>query len=176
MPSYSTGMGHLSDDQFAGAVNAGGASRMLHTHEAIEVGPQNVGVHSVSLRGHEQKYAAPVVRQQVAVHAQQMLADPTLRSDSQVMQGGWKEDGEHYLDASRKVVGREKAVAEGRKNQQLAVFDFGTGQTVYTRRSSTKTGSNERLSGRGPTGYVKKPKPIIGARSAVDNVATRRRR
>lgn len=169
-------MGHLSDEQFAGAVNAGGASRMLHTREAVEVGPQNTGVHSVSIRGHEQKYASPVVRQQVAAHADRMLADPTLKTDSQIMQGGWKEDGEHYLDASRKIVGREKAVAEGRKNQQLAVFDFGTGQTVYTARSNTTTGSHERLSGRGATGYVKTPKPIIGARSAVDNVSTRRRR
>jgi hypothetical protein len=48
--------------------------------------------------------------------------------------GGWKDpaDGRVYLDVSTLVTDRSEALTLARVNDQLAVFDFSTGQSVVS--------------------------------------------
>jgi hypothetical protein len=50
--------------------------------------------------------------------------------------GGWRDpfDGRIYLDVSILVEDREQALALAREHDQLAVFDFWTGESIPTYR------------------------------------------
>ena len=155
-------MGVMSHEQFKNAVNAGGASRMLHTNEEVPTGPASRGTYSVGLQGHELVSPGSVSRQQVIEHQARLREDPTLRSDPSAMQGGWMHKGDAYLDASRRVVGRKEAVAAGHEGAQIAVYDMGHGEygrDVYMKRP--EPGENfdptkQRIRGSRRTGYVVK--------------------
>lgn len=148
-------MGHLSDDQFAGKVNAGGASRRLLGHdEATPGSPKMKNLFAVGQPGHEQDYAHPVVRKQIHDHAQAMLADPTLRVSATVLQGGWKQGSTVTLDASELRKGRTAAVEEGHTNRQKAVYDMGFDRDIFMKRPAVK--ATERVRGSRRTGYVVK--------------------
>lgn len=131
-------MGALSHDQFAEHVNAGGATRLLHTNESV---PLERGNYAVSDPYHESVVPAPVTGTQVAEHHAGMLRDPRL-ADPRASQGGWREDETVYLDSSKLVAGRRNALVEGKKNGQIAVFSHGRAldekpsTEVYMRRSA----------------------------------------
>ncbi len=148
-------MGTLSDDQFTGKVNAGGASRRLLGNTEAKAGtPQMYDLFAVGQPGHEAEYAHPVVRQQVQDHAKAMLADPLLRSNPVVLQGGWKQGSTVTLDASELHKGRTAAVELGHHNRQKAVYDMGFDRDVFMKRPAVKP--TERVRGSRRTGYVVK--------------------
>lgn len=45
--------------------------------------------------------------------------------------GGWAEDGKFYYDAVFIIQDREEAIRVGRENEQIAIFDLSTGETIY---------------------------------------------
>lgn len=176
MRSYSTRMGYLSADQFAGQVNAGGASRMLHSRREAPSGARAKGLFAVGLKGHEQTYDAPVVRQDVREHEQKLLADPTLASTRQTMQGGWPKRGRIYLDASRQVKGRREAVALGRGNQQIAVYDMERGNDVHMRPDQAAHAARNADTPKGVVGNRELGFAVVPKKAPRSRVAPRRRR
>lgn len=176
MPSYSTRMGHLSADQFAAQVNAGGASRMLHTREEAPGGGAAQGTFAVGLQGHEQRFAHPVARQEVQEHEQRLLSDPTLSSDPDAMQGGWPKSGKVYLDASRQVAGRRQAMTLGRQNKQIAVYDMEKGDDVYANRQRASHAARTADKPKGVVGNRDLGFAVVPKKAPRSSVAPRRRR
>lgn len=160
-------MGALSHDQFAAQVNAGGASRMLHSTSDV---PLTRGDYAVSDARLEQKLAHPVVREQVQAHHEKMLTDPTISGNPLAMQGGWTEQTPEskdvYLDSSELVTGRRAAVATGNRTSQRAVFshsraiDGKSNTDVYLRRgyASGKAAPEEKIVGNRSSGYTVEPR------------------
>lgn len=134
-------MGQLNSQQFAGRVNAGGSSRMLHDSSEP---PGARGDYAVGLPGHERVYNGAVTRQAVAAHRQRLLADPTVSSHPAAMQGGWQHEGQAYLDASVKVQGRRAAQAGGRAGQQIAVYDMHNDRDVYMKQGPARKSAREK--------------------------------
>lgn len=138
-------MGALSHDQFAEHVNAGGATRLLHTTEEV---PLQRKTYAVSDVFHEKPVPAPVTGEQVAQHHAGMLADQRL-AHPHAAQGGWREDDTVYLDSSALVTGRRNALVEGKKNGQIAVFshsralDEKASTEVYMRRPAASAKARE---------------------------------
>lgn len=155
-------MGALSHDQFAAKVNAGGASRLLHTHEEPTAKP---GAYAVGLPGHESVYTAPIVREQVEKHASQLLADPTVADNPAAMQGGWRDKAEVFLDHSQLVQGRRSAVAQGKAGAQLAIYDMAKDRDVHMKHG--RAHDDERVK----AGTHK----VVGNRSVGYTVEPRRR-
>lgn len=137
-------MGALSDDQFANAVNDGGASRLLHNNEAVPTGSQSARQYAVARQGQTEKKAPiPLSATTARAHADMLRADPTVANDKAAMQGGWRgrdDDGvdKAFLDLSFRRIGRAASVEEGRANKQLAVYDLGHDRDVYVDRSTAR--------------------------------------
>lgn len=172
-------MVQLNDQQFAEHTETvGGGSRRLSDRELIpDNDPANRGRYAVSYpraRGLEDDAPGPVTRQQIHDHAQKILADPTLASDSTTLQGTWKDKqtGHVYRDASRligpdegKNNGRRKAVAAGRAGQQIAVRDMSRARdVVMSRRNVTmdpdkgETPATHKVVGNRTMGYTVEPR------------------
>lgn len=184
-------MGALSDKQFATSVNAGGASRMLHSSEDV---PLTHGNYAVSDTTHEKTFDGRATYQGVTAHRGRMLADPEVAGSPNAMQGGWAVPGSQpktariagrrkprggptgdkvYLDSSNLVTGRQAAVETGRDNKQIAVFSHsralqGKDDTeVYMKQP--KVGPQTNVAGRRkrPTQETATPKPgqrVVGDR------------
>lgn len=45
--------------------------------------------------------------------------------------GGWRENGKYYFDASIIVQDKEEAIRIGKKNEQIAIYDFQAGEPIY---------------------------------------------
>lgn len=104
-------MSALSNRQFAHDANARGASRRLDTHEAAPAD----GVY-VSTPGHERRIKGRANARDVARHAL------TLRG-KQGYQGGWRQDGETYLDHSVRTHTPAVAATLGRQWKQKSIYD-----------------------------------------------------
>ena len=153
-------MGVMSDDQFTAKANLpvpkGGASRRLSNNTEVTdtSAPGQFAVSYPKPRGHESDPAHPIVREQVHAHREKMLADPMLHGNPDTLQGAWHaDDGKVYLDASRLVPGRRRAVETGHADDQFAVRDMGRGRDISMAKPD-KPG--RRIVGSQTLGYTKR--------------------
>lgn len=54
-----------------------------------------------------------------------------LKKDSSLCVGTWKDNNKIYLDLSNNILDKTKAVSQGIKNKQLAIFDLSTFDSLY---------------------------------------------
>jgi len=153
-------MGVLQDDQFAAAVNQGGASRLLHSSEAVLTGEKGRGYAVARPGDTELKAPVPLTAGTAREHADMLRAQPHLANDNRAMQGGWRGtdsgDGREkaYLDLSHLRDDRKAAVSEGRAGRQEAIYDMKHERDIYMAKPTPQPPARVRGSRR--TGYVVK--------------------
>lgn len=54
-----------------------------------------------------------------------------LQANNNVCVGSWIDNNKVYLDISENILVKEVAVATGKKNNQLAIFDLSTFESIY---------------------------------------------
>jgi ribosomal protein S18 acetylase RimI-like enzyme len=85
----------------------------------------------VSLPGHEQQYASVPDVTPTGVQRYIDQHEKVLKQNDHYI-GGWvdKTSGKTYLDTSKRINDRDAAIAEGRRNKQLAIYNIGSGEEV----------------------------------------------
>ncbi len=112
----------ISHQEFARLVNKGGTSRKFRGMKAVK-GP---GV-MVSELGAEEKSAPPLTTKQAKSYFERH--EPTA-TDEQA-HGGWKEKGVIFQDKSRVYESLKEARIAGNKNEQIAGWDLGKGDSEH---------------------------------------------
>ena len=88
---------------------------------------------AASSSGYESKFAEEPSRAVLLRDiASKLLA--TAVSNVPLYFGGWPQDGCYYLDLSRLILSREEAVDFARANNQEAIFNLRTGETLFVSR------------------------------------------
>lgn len=82
----------------------------------------------VSDKGPERIIPGNASAKEIEIH--QMDNRDALLSDENVFHGGWKSDGNSYLDVSRHYRTKNRAMRAGRRNEQLAIFDLSTKESI----------------------------------------------
>lgn len=134
----SGGVGGALQRSIAGSVKNGGATIAPASGALVTSG------YAVSTeRGLEKQVPAADFEKNPATHVlDYMAANREALAKPGAVLGLWQDSGKYFIDVSMVEPDREKAMALGRANDQLAIFDLGKGETVTltTSRESDKGG------------------------------------
>ena len=85
--------------------------------------------YAVSLKGYETRVPLEIVS--LGLFRELLKCYQRLAEKNIAYIGGWIDEGYLYLDLSLILHNKEQALEVASKNKQKAIFDFGSGKTIY---------------------------------------------